>query len=343
VVKIGNITSNGIEVDKIEYYSFIGLEKYIIRKGDILIAMTGATVGKMCVSQLNNCLINQRACIIRGKTINNAYLSYLLKAKEFYDYCQNNAGGGAQGNISPTQILNYKIPLPPLEVQEQIVAEIETYQKIIDGARQVIENWKPKIKVDEKWEMVKLGEYIDFVSGLTLSIPECESKTGIPIISINNILEDGKLTKKGLRFINIPSKCTVNYLQKGDLLFNWRNGSKHLVGKTGFFDWNEKYVFASFCLGIRTKTKYLDSRYLWYVLNNYRLSGKFMAFMRQNINGLFNREELKILQIQLPPLAVQQNIVSEIEKEQEIIEANKRLIELMEKKIEDVIAKVYQE
>ncbi|MDR0608891.1 MAG: N-6 DNA methylase [Planctomycetaceae bacterium] len=182
-------------------------------------------------------------------------------------------------------------------------------------------------KGKQKWEMVKLGKYIDFVSGLTLSIPECESKTGIPIISINNILEDGKLTKKGLRFVNIPSKCTINYLQKGDLLFNWRNGSKHLVGKTGFFDWDGKYVFASFCLGIRTKTKYLDNRYLWYVLNYCRLNGTFMKLMRQNVNGLFNREELKILQIPLPPLAVQERIVAEIETYQKIIDGARQVIE----------------
>ena len=55
---------------------------------------------------------------------------------------------------------NYKIPLPPLEVQEQIVAELDSYQKIIDGGRQVVENYKPHIDIDPEWEIVELGDVV---------------------------------------------------------------------------------------------------------------------------------------------------------------------------------------
>ena len=50
------------------------------------------------------------------------------------------------------------IPLPPLEIQEQIVKEIEGYQKIIDGAKMVVENYKPTISIKPEWKMVELGE-----------------------------------------------------------------------------------------------------------------------------------------------------------------------------------------
>ena len=53
---------------------------------------------------------------------------------------------------------NTKIPSPPLEVQKEIVAEIEGYQKIIDGARQVVENYQPRIPIHPDWPMVELGE-----------------------------------------------------------------------------------------------------------------------------------------------------------------------------------------
>ena len=52
----------------------------------------------------------------------------------------------------------FKIPLPPLEVQREIVAEIESYQKLIDGCRQVVDSWKPQIDIDPEWPVVKLGE-----------------------------------------------------------------------------------------------------------------------------------------------------------------------------------------
>ena len=50
-----------------------------------------------------------------------------------------------------------KSPLPPLDVQKEIVAEIEGYQKVIDGARTVVENYRPHITIDPKWPMVELG------------------------------------------------------------------------------------------------------------------------------------------------------------------------------------------
>ena len=53
--------------------------------------------------------------------------------------------------------VNIKIPLPPLEVQREIVAEIEGYQRVIDGARAVIDNYRPQIVVDPEWPMVELG------------------------------------------------------------------------------------------------------------------------------------------------------------------------------------------
>ena len=73
--------------------------------------------------------------------------------------------GGAQGNISPSQILDYEIPLPPIEVQEEIVRELEQYQKIIDGAKQVVDNYKPVIDIDPSWEMKELGEICEILNG----------------------------------------------------------------------------------------------------------------------------------------------------------------------------------
>jgi len=191
--------------------------------------------------------------------------------------------------------------------------------------------------------MVKLGEHIDFVSGLTLSIPKSMSDDGVPIISMNSIDKDGVITKEGIRTITLPKKKTINYCKKGDLLFNWRNGSTHLVGKTGYFDFEGEYVFASFLLGIRVKPSSFDSKYLWCLLNNYRRDGKYSQLMREGVNGLFNREELKILKVGLPALSTQQEIVTQIEAEQEMVAGNKKLIEIYEQKIKDKIGEVWGE
>lgn len=141
VVKIGSITKDGVvDLANVQYTSYEdGLKKFIIKKDDVLIAMTGATVGKVGISDYDNLLLNQRVGLIRaGDEVLQDYLKVFLLSEEFYNFCQLNAGGGAQGNISPKQILSFKIPLPPLDVQKQIIKEIEGKQAIIENAKELI-------------------------------------------------------------------------------------------------------------------------------------------------------------------------------------------------------------
>jgi type I restriction enzyme M protein len=250
------------------------------------------------------------------------------------------AGKGAYPSINQKDVESVQIPLPPLEVQKEIVAEIEGYQKVINGARAVLDHYRPHIPIRPDWPMVAIDDIVEFVSGLTVSIPEVEAEGGTPILAINNVTEDGKLTLEGLRWIKPPKK-TLNYVQKGDLLFNWRNGSKRLVGKTAMFDLDGQYLFASFLLGIRPLRDRVDSSYLWHTLNIYRREGRYMQFMRMNVNGLFNREELRVVEIPLPPLATQQAIVAEIEAEQALVAANRELITRFEKKIQATLARIW--
>ena len=62
--------------------------------------------------------------------------------------------------VNQEKLLSIEIPLPSIETQNQIVEELDGYQKIIDGCRQVIENHKPSIDIDSNWEMVELNEKI---------------------------------------------------------------------------------------------------------------------------------------------------------------------------------------
>ncbi len=149
VIKIGNLNFDGtLDTENVQYYKFSSdLNKYLIRKGDVLVAMTGATVGKIASSKQDNLLLNQRVGIIRSKTeISQEYIKNLLIGDEFYEYCQNTAGGGAQGNISPTQILSYEIPIVDLENQNNFIDEVNTQQKIIESNKKLIDLMQKKIE-----------------------------------------------------------------------------------------------------------------------------------------------------------------------------------------------------
>ena len=67
-------------------------------------------------------------------------------------------GTGGLQRVPRHVVSNFPIPLPPLEVQREIVAEIEGYQKVIDGAQAVVENYRPHIAVDPEWPLVEISQ-----------------------------------------------------------------------------------------------------------------------------------------------------------------------------------------
>lgn len=118
-------------------------------------------------------LTKQKICIGRGlaaircnqKKINPNYLFSLLQDKEAE--IQGNTGA-AFSSINRKDIQQIQLPLPPLEVQQEIATELDSFQKVIDGARQVAENWKPHIKINPDWPMVRFEEVCTLEYGKSL-------------------------------------------------------------------------------------------------------------------------------------------------------------------------------
>ena len=312
------------------------IEHFEHEVGVTVLSAIGANCGKVFYPQERFTAIKNTITFTPERTkVLPKYLFYVLSENDFP------VRGGGQPFMSKGDVQKYKIPLPPIEVQEQIVAELDGYHNIISGARQIVESWRPDIKIPEEVGMVKVGSVVDFVSGVTLAIGDCENENGVPIITIADVAEDGSLKLANLR--RVKTDKNVNILQKGDLLFNWRNGSKDLVGKTAYFNLDGEYIFASFLLGIRPKKELIESKFLWFLLNKYRAEGKYLDFMRQNVNGLFNREELKDVEIPLPSLTMQKDIIEEVESERELVKSSKKMIEIYEQKTKGVLSKLWAE
>jgi type I restriction enzyme M protein len=156
VVKIGNVLKSGnLDLNSIQYHKFSpDLSKFLTKQDDLLVAMTGATVGKVAYSGHDGLLLNQRVGVIRAKDgVMQGYIQAVLFSDDFYRYCQNTAGGGAQGNISPSQIMSYRIPLPPIDEQKKIVTSTQGEAEYVESARRMIEIYEEKIqsKLAEVW------------------------------------------------------------------------------------------------------------------------------------------------------------------------------------------------
>ena len=126
LVRISNITNNGnIDLSSCVYIQNYNNSKFIIHKGDLLIAMSGATTGKMGVYKYKTeALLNQRVGNLKcTEAWLQQYRNYFMLAKS--NYILNIAYGGAQPNISAKAILSIKIDLPPINEQHRIVTKID--------------------------------------------------------------------------------------------------------------------------------------------------------------------------------------------------------------------------
>jgi len=90
--------------------------------------------------------------------LHSVYLFNLLRQERFNAFLRNQIAGANINNLSAEILYNFQIPLPPLDVQHEIVAEIEGYQRVIDGARAVLDSYRPYVPVDPSWPLVRLGE-----------------------------------------------------------------------------------------------------------------------------------------------------------------------------------------
>lgn len=133
VIRISNIVEGHIDYSSVVYYKVDRrLEPYKSQVGDLLIAMSGATTGKVGFDLIGGAYINQRVGAIRSN--HQKWIYYWLNTPLFTEYINLFAMGSAQPNISSTGICNFKITCPSEEEQEKIVAYLDDKLSSINKA-----------------------------------------------------------------------------------------------------------------------------------------------------------------------------------------------------------------
>ena len=247
--------------------------------------------------------------------------------------------------MSTIWLSKYKIPLPPLEVQREIVSEIEGYQRVIDGARAVVENYRPHIVVDPEWPLIPIGDIVEnILTGLVRNKVEQDPTFCYPYIKMNNITSNGTLDLSDMVYINAtPEELNRYGLHNGDFIYNTRN-SPELVGKSTVFHGKDgRYLFNNNILRIRFGPRAL-SDFVNVIMNSEYGKDKIRTYVdgTTSVAALYQKNYLSI-EIPLPSLETQQAIVAEIEAEQALVDANQELIERFEKKIQDAVGRVWGE
>lgn len=141
-------------------------------KGDILMAMTGATIGKVGYYMSEECAyINQRVCRFAPHAINSSYLWHILNSTYYKEHIALEASGGAQPNISDTQLLSFKFGLSPsITEQTQIARFLDHETAKIDA---LIAEQKRLIKLLQEKRQAVISHAV--TKGLDPNVPMKDS------------------------------------------------------------------------------------------------------------------------------------------------------------------------
>jgi len=338
VSRIQTIADGTVNLDKTKWTNDEVSEKDFLEVGDILLSHINSIeqLAKSAIFSVRIEKVVHGINLLRLKpnreVIIPEYAAAIFKSDLFLSRAKTFAKKAVnQASISTSDLKTVEIPLPPLEIQEQIVKEIEGYQKIIDGAKMVVENYKPTISINPDWEMVELGKACKFSQGIQVDV---ELQSPIKRDSQERFLRIIDFTQCGQepRFVDCPNK---KYFLHADEVAMVRYGA------TGFVCTGLEGVLANNLFKISPLNDNIRKRFLFYILK----SDNVQEIIRINIQGAampaISFGFLGEIKIPIPSIKEQEAIILKLEHEEHIINANKQLIALYEQKIKDKINEVW--
>jgi type I restriction enzyme M protein len=307
----------------------------LLPKHSVLLCCT-ASVGEYAFTEIE-VTTNQQ---FNGLVVNRAFADRLLPkflflvSSRFKNELIRLSGKTSFNFVSVGTLKTIKIPLPPLEMQKDIVAEIEGYQKVINGARAVLDNYRPHIPIHPDWSIKQIGELTTINNGYVLTeLPDSGSIACIKVSDMN-LIENQREILTSSHWLQSTTKALIPV---NSVIFPKRGAAiatnkKRITRIPCLIDNN------CMALTVRSSAE-LVPEYLYYFLLEFDLS----SISNSAGVALINNGDIASVKIPLPPLATQQAIVAEIEAEQALVAANRELITRFEQKIQATLARVWGE
>ena len=312
--------------------------QYFLEPNDLLIARSGS-VGRTYLHEAMPMVHQYAGYLIRFRIdpfkALPKYVYQVTKSKAWERWIAGNSKVGTINNINAKQYSSFAFPLPPLEVQRELVAEIEGYQRVVDGARAVIDNWRPRVVVDLEWPLAELGDLCTIVRG---SSPRPKSDPRyygglVPRLMVADITRDGMYTIPQIDSLTEEGAAKSRPMKKGEVIIT-------VSGNPGL----PTILAVDACIhdgfvGLRNTNENVNPEYLYLnLLQQHSINGE------QSVGAVFKNlttHQVKGFKIPLPPLEVQRTIVAELGEERAAVDHAQRLASKMEQRIQDAIARVW--
>ena len=300
----------------------------------VIIAMYGATIGKVGILGVEATTNQACACGVASLAVYFKYLFYYARSEK--DNFVKKGKGGAQPNISQEIIKKHAIPLPPLPEQHRTVSCIENLfakldeakekaQTVVDGFElrksailhkaftgKLTERWRKEHGVGlDSWEQLSIDS---ICHSLRYGTAKKSEKTGsVAVIRMGN-LQQGEIDWSDLVYTNDKNDIEKYYLNAGDILFN-RTNSAALVGKTSIYRGEYPAIYAGYLIKLDYDHEVVTGDFLNYALNTDRAKKYCNSVKTDGVNqSNINAKKIGAYVIPVPQVNEQRAIVKLLQK-----------------------------
>jgi type I restriction enzyme M protein len=242
-------------------------------------------------------------------------------------------GTGVRG-VPRVFVDNLEIPLPPLDEQRRILAEVDGYQRLTDSARQILGSWVPRLEQSPDWPRVSLAELATFSYGYPATAQE---QGEVRYVRISDIDKSGRLKNTGALYIPLDASARRHICQRGDVYIA-RIGFS--AGKSLYFDSDNLSVFASYLIRVAFSGKMLP-KFFWYFAQTADYAAQRDRLLTGGGQPHFNAEAIGQVEVPLPSLEEQREIVARLDAESEHIDSVRTLAASYETKITKILDKLW--
>ena len=338
-VTIREIQKNRIQfsdkTDRINQEALILCNKRAnLEKGDILFSGTG-TIGEVAIvdETPNNWSIKEGVYSLKpiSTSINSKFLMYILQTKNIKEKYFQKVVGGTVKSITMADLKKVDIPIPPLEVQKEIVRILDNYTKSVEELKEKLNaeliarkkqySWYRDylLKFENKVKIVKLGELFEFKNGINKE--KSSFGKGTPIINYVNVYKKNKIYFEDLQGLveATDDELTRYKVKRGDVFFTRTSETIEEIGFTSvLLEDIENCVFSGFLLRARPLTDLLLPEYCAYCFSTSSIRNAIIRKSTYTTRALINGTSLSQIEIPLPPLEVQKRIVEVLDNFEKI-------------------------
>ena len=316
-----------------------GMDLYKIEAGDLITSKINVHQGAVALSSSDlACSTHYQVYSVNQIKINPNYLILVLRSEKFLKEVNIEKAGGIKNEAGAEFLGKFKIPIPPLEIQMDIVAKIEKQQQIIEGVKIIEESWTIQLDIPKNTHKVLLKDITSYITDGTHKTPNYVS-VGVPFISAQNI-KDFRLDLENVKFISdeeYQQYFSNKKLEEDDVLMA-KSGT---IGVAALFPSSEKYAFYESLAIIRPIKAKVLPKYLVHFLN----SSYSDDLTEQNKKGIgvkhLHLEDIRNFEILLPPLEIQRQLVENIDRQMQALESVRFLKSEADKQIKEILAEVW--